>query len=240
MQPMLRAVLVDVGGTLWPDRLTGQPPDDRCLAQLARLLPGVEPAQTLAALRAALREDDNGMVQNTHAVLGRALQRLGIACGDADVIDIRRALCAPASPGVSLFPGAREFLEALRALDLRCVVLSNVQVRGAAEYWRDFADLGVAHLIDSVVTSLDVGFRKPHPAMFEAALTAIDCPAAACAIVGDSEIKDIEPAIALGMRAIRVAIEEPPPPRSGAHAVVNNLAEARLIVAEWTAANASA
>ena len=237
---MLRAVLVDVGGTLWPDRPTGQVPDDRYLAQLARLLPSLEPAQTLAALRAALREDDNGTVQNTHAVLGRALQRLGIACGDAVVIDIRRALCAPASPGVSLFPGAREFLEALHALDLRCVVLSNVQVRGAAEYWRDFGDLGVAHLIDSVVTSLDVGFRKPHPAMFEAALTAIDCPAAACAIVGDSEIKDIAPAVALGMRAIRVAIEEPPPLRSGAHAVVTNLAEARLIVAEWTAANASA
>src|SRR5439155_6987049 len=146
---MLRAVLLDVGGTLWPDRLTAQVPDDRCLAQLARLLPTLEPAQALAALRAALREDDSGLAQTTHAVLGGALQRLGIACGDADLIAIRRALCAPASPGVSLFPGAREFLQELRNLGLRCVVLSNVQVRGESEYWRDFGDLGVAHLIDS-------------------------------------------------------------------------------------------
>src|SRR5207245_4602727 len=124
----------------------------------------------------------------------------------ADVIDIRRALCAPASPGVALFPGAREFLEALRALDLRCVVLSNVQVRGAAEYWRDFADLGVAHLIDSVVTSLDVGFRKPHPAMFEAGVQLAGCAAGACLMVGDSEVTDIRPAVGFGMRAIRVAI----------------------------------
>src|SRR5213080_2841962 len=94
---MLRAVLVDVGGTLWPDRLTAQVPDDRCLAQLARLLPTLEPTQTLAALRAALREDDSGLAQTTHTVLGGALQRLGIACGDADLIAIRRALCAPAS-----------------------------------------------------------------------------------------------------------------------------------------------
>jgi HAD superfamily hydrolase (TIGR01509 family) len=233
--PMLRAVLVDVGGTLWPDRLTWQPSDDRCLALLARLLPTLEPGQTLAALRAALRED-NGMVQNTHAVLGRALQRLGIACGDADLIDIRRALCAPASPGVSLFPGAREFLEEVRDLGLRCVVLSNVQVRGADEYWRDFRDLGVAHLIDSVVTSLEVGFRKPHPAMFEAALEAAGYPPAACALVGDSEIKDIQPAVALGMRTIRVAIEEPAPDASAAHAVVTSLFQARSILAEWTRA----
>src|SRR5207245_3252804 len=142
----------------------------------------------------------------------------------ADVIDIRRALCAPASPGVALFPGAREFLEALRALDLRCVVLSNVQVRGAAEYWRDFADLGVAHLIDAVVTSLDVGFRKPHPAIFEAALEEAGYPPAACALLGDSEVKDIQPAVALGIRAIRVAIEAPPPVASAADAVVTGLA----------------
>ena len=82
-------------------------------------------------------------------------------------------------------------------------------------------------------------FRKPHPAIFEAALTALDCPAAACAIVGDSEIKDIQPAVALGMRAIRVAIEEPPPVTSAADAVVTGLAEARSIVAEWSAINAS-
>src|SRR2546425_3269891 len=128
---MLRAVLVDVGGTLWPDRPTGQVPDDWYLAQLTRLLPSLEPAQTLAALRAALREDDNGMVQNTHAVLGRALQRLGAERSDVDLVEIRHALCAPASPGISLFPGARESLEEVRDLGLRCVVLSNVQVRGA-------------------------------------------------------------------------------------------------------------
>ena len=51
-------------------------------------------------------------------------------------------------------------------LALRGVVVSNVQVRGAREYWRGFADFGVADLIDAIVTSLDVGYRKPHPAFF--------------------------------------------------------------------------
>jgi hypothetical protein len=41
--------------------------------------------------------------------------------------------------------------------------VSNAHVRGSREYWRDFADPGVALLIDAIDTSLDVGFRKPHP-----------------------------------------------------------------------------
>jgi len=206
------------------------------LSQLGRLLPAIEPARSLAALRAAMRQDDTSLVQNTHAVLGRAIHRLGAECTDADLVAVRRALCAPASPAVSLFAGAADFLEGLRALGLRCVVVSNVQVRGSQEYWQDFADLGVTHVVDAVVTSLDVGYRKPHPAIFEAAIREAGCPAAACIMVGDSEIKDIQPAVALGMRAICVAIEQPPPPNSAAHAVVTNLAEAHTIIAEWTSA----
>jgi HAD superfamily hydrolase (TIGR01662 family) len=107
--------------------------------------------------------------------------------------------------------GAVDFLQMIRDHGICCVVLSNVQVRGAAEYWSDFHDLGVAHLIDAVVTSLEVGYRKPHVAMFKAALREADCEADECVMVGDSEVKDIEPALALGMRAIRVTIEAPAP-----------------------------
>jgi FMN phosphatase YigB (HAD superfamily) len=177
---MLRAVLVDVGGTLWPDRLTGDRSDDPILARLAKLLPGIAPAESLAALRVAPRDDDRSLVQDTLAVLGSALRTLGPAYALGGLDEIRRALCAPAAPGVALFPGAREFLEAIRGLGLRCIVVSNVQVRGVAEYWRDFNDLDVAHLIDAIVTSLDVGFRKPHPAMFEAGVQLAGCAAGAC------------------------------------------------------------
>ncbi len=108
---MLRAVLVDVGGTLGPDCPTLPLPDETFLSQLLRLLPAVEPARSLAALRAAMRQDDTSLVQNTHAVLGRAIQRLGAECTDADLVAVRRALCAPASPAVSLFAGAADSLK---------------------------------------------------------------------------------------------------------------------------------
>jgi FMN phosphatase YigB (HAD superfamily) len=235
---MLRAALLDVGGTLWPDRLTASVSDAACLEQLDRLLPGIDAATALTALRGQLRQADGALVQDTHAVLARALRTLHPNPAEVDIVAVRRALCAPAVPGIRLFPGARELLEGLRAFGLRCVIVSNVQVRGQVEYWRDFADLGIAHLVDGIVTSLDVGFRKPHAAFFEAAIREAGCSPAACVMIGNSEANDIRPAISLEMVAIRVAIEEPPPVASAAHAVATSLAEAlgslsRLVCGSW-------
>jgi putative hydrolase of the HAD superfamily len=230
---VLRAVLLDVGSTLWPDRLTVSLGTDSCQEPLGRLLPEVHAGHALATLRAALRHDDDSLVQDTHGLLARALRTLGANSLELDVLAVRRALCAPAVPGARLFPGAAELLAGSRKLGLRCVIVSNVQVRGALEYWRDFADLGVAHLVDAVVTSLDVGFRKPHPAFFEATMREAGCQPAACAIIGNSEANDIQPAVALGMRTIRVAIEEPPPASSAAHAVVTSLEAVLGFVRDW-------
>jgi FMN phosphatase YigB (HAD superfamily) len=230
---MLRAVLLDVGGTLWPDRLTPHLATDPCLEQLRQLLPHIDPGQALATLRAQLRQDDGSLVQDTHGQLACALRTLGAPAAEAQVLAVRRALCVPAASGVRLFPGATELLATFRCLGLRCVIASNVQVRGAPEYWRDFTDLGLAHLIDAVVTLLEVGFRKPHPAFFEAAVRAAGCAPAACVMVGNSETNDIQPAVARGMRAVRVAIEEPPPSSSAAHAVVTSLEAAACVIRGW-------
>lgn len=232
---MLRAALLDVGGTLWPERLPVRAGPDPCLEQLERILPGINAAPVLAALREELRKDDGSLVQDTHRLLAAAMRRLGLHSAEQHVVAVRRAMCAPAVPGVRLFPGAADLLATFRQLGLRSVIVSNVQVRGALEYWRDFADLGVAQWVDVVVTSLDVGFRKPHPAFFEAAIRAAGCEPGACVMVGNSESYDIQPAIALGMRAIHVAIEEPPPATSAAHGMVTDLHAVAHVVRQWMA-----
>jgi putative hydrolase of the HAD superfamily len=230
---MLRAVLLDVGGTLWPDQLTTHLDRNFYLERLGQLLPKLDAARALDTLRAQLGEDDGSLVQDTHGLLARALRTLGADPSGLNVLAVRRALCAPAVSGVRLFPGAGELLATIRRLSLRCVIVSNVEVRGAIEYQSDFVDLEVAHLIDAVVTSLEVGFRKPHRAVFEAAIREAGCEAAECVMVGNSEVKDIQPAIELGMRAIRVAIEEPPPAWSAAHAVVTSLDAVAELIAQW-------
>jgi len=238
MTPPTRAVLLDVGGTLWPDRPAPRPGVDPCLEPLARLLPGIDTAHALAMLRERRQQEDGSLMQDTHGLIARALREFGLEPTGPDTVAVRRALCVPAVPGVRPFPGAAELLAGLRRLGLRCVIVSNVQVRAATEYWRDFADLGVAGLVDAVVTSLDVGAGKPHPRFFAAALREAGCEAAACVMVGNSEPGDIQPAVGLGMRAIRVAIEEPPPASTAAHAVASNLAEVLGCVRRWVATEA--
>jgi beta-phosphoglucomutase-like phosphatase (HAD superfamily) len=122
--------------------------------------------------------------------------------------------------------------EAVRAYTfMRSVRLGRAV--SSIEYQRDFADLGVAHLVDSIIASLDIGFRKPHSAIFKAAIFEAGCDAAECVMIGNSDTKDIEPAIQLGMRAIRVAIEEPPPPPiSAAEAVLTGLAAVEQLIAQ--------
>jgi FMN phosphatase YigB (HAD superfamily) len=231
----LSAVLLDVGGTLWPDTLGATLSPAPTLEQLAALLPEIEPAKALAHLRAALTDDDASLVQDTHCVLHRSIGALRPGgSGNIDPVAIRRALCQPASTGIHLFAGAVELLVCIRTLGLHSVIVSNVQVRGATEYWRDFADLGVAHCIDAVVTSLDVGYRKPHPAIFGAALRAANCGADSCVMIGNSEIEDIPPAVAMGMRAIRVAIEEPLSGSTAAQATASNLTDVGEILQSWS------
>jgi FMN phosphatase YigB (HAD superfamily) len=145
----------------------------------------------------------------------------------------------PALLGINLFTGAVDLCARIRALGLRNVIVSNVQVRDAADYARDFADLGIADYVDAIVTSLEVGFRKPHVAMFEAALRAANCQPVNAVMIGDSETRDIEPALALGMRTIRVAIETPLPEVSAAHAVAESLYQVADVLSEWAVAGSA-
>jgi FMN phosphatase YigB (HAD superfamily) len=237
---MLRAALLDVGGTLWPDQLTPRVDYEACMRNLERLLPGVDPRHALSALRAEIeaglaRSDATGAyVQDMHGLVIKALCSLGVWRVDLDTNALRKAVCPVAVPGVCLLPGAAELLQDLKSRQLRTVVVSNVQVRGAAEYWTDFADLGVSHLLDAIITSLDVGFRKPHPVVFEAAVAEAGCEPRECVMIGNSEENDIEPAVARGMRTIRVAIEESPPEHSSADAIVVRLDQTREILDRWT------
>jgi putative hydrolase of the HAD superfamily len=123
---------------------------------------------------------------------------------------------------VEPFLGARDLLASL-AGRTRIIIVSNVMWRSRNVQEDDFAQFGLAQYVSTYVTSLDVGWRKPHRNFFDTALTAAGVPANHCAIVGNSETNDIEPAVTRGMIAVRVAIEEPRPSSSSAHYVCTAL-----------------
>lgn len=225
-----RALLVDVGGTLVPVSLAPRAElAARNRAQLAAVLPELAPervARLLADLRSDADGSQNELAQATDAMIAARLAEVEPAL-DGRVTAVRRAISAGWAGLVPPFPGHRELLEAARDMGMRVVVVSNTDFT-SAEDWREriAPALGLEDLLDGVVTSYDLGWRKPHRAMFARALEIAGHDAPACVMIGNDERKDVEPAKELGMYAIRVAIQDPVTP-TRADRLVTTLEDAR-------------
>ncbi|MCX7827124.1 MAG: HAD-IA family hydrolase [Verrucomicrobiae bacterium] len=98
-----------------------------------------------------------------------------------------------------LFPDARETLTAVRQRGLKTGLLSNWDHR----LRQVLEELRLMPLLDAVVISCEVGVEKPHPAIFDAARTALGVGDPREVIhVGDSYRDDVLGATAVGMRAV--------------------------------------
>ena len=234
----LRAALVDVGGTLWPDGGTTSPPAAETAARLRAALPDEDPAlleRLRPALEKAVTAYSGELAQDTEDLVARVAARLGLDLDGDAALAVRRAMNVPADRLVRMFTGAPELLLALRVLGLRTVIVSNAYWRDAAAYRRDFETFGVGGLIDGIVSSVDLRRRKPDPAMLLAGAAAAGCEPRECVMIGNVEEKDVLPALVLGMRALRVAPGAERAPRSAAGASVTTLAEAAGVVRRWAA-----
>ncbi len=205
MKP-LRALLVDVGGVLvdegnWP---TWADEDFRGLV-LSRLADSFGANQdwfsSLSRLF-ALETQPPEWKQRTREVLGECLANSGLALTDTAFRQFCGALAPPLKGLAALEPGVREAMVAARLLGLRLAICSNTVVRTGEDYRRDMKQLGLDGCFEAYITSLDVGFAKPHPAMFEAGLLALGVAADEAAMIGDRPDRDVAGAQAMGLRAI--------------------------------------
>jgi len=112
----------------------------------------------------------------------------------------------------TLYSDTLPALAAIRAAGLTAVIVSN-------HIWELPAiasALGLDLYIEAVLTSARIGYRKPHPRIFEAALALIPGIAPGEVLfVGDSATADVEGPRAAGMRAVllrREATEGTLPP----------------------------
>ena len=100
-----------------------------------------------------------------------------------------------------LFPDAQPALRALRRSGVRLVVVSNWD--WSLPEWIE--RVGLAELVDGVVSSAVVGVPKPSPAIFRVALDVAGVGPAQALHVGDSMASDVEGARAAGVRAVLIA-----------------------------------
>lgn len=228
---MLKAALIDVGGTLWPDRWPGATHDLYTRALSRGLSLSSEKANALLfelEKRDPAFAESLPLVQDSIAMAAESLRATGL--NDIDPAMLLEAMDLPAVGVITPLRGAEAFLRKVRSLGLRTIVFSNATYRTAIAYRRDFDALGFGGLVDDFITSVDLGFRKPSREIFDAAVEAAGCYPEECVVVGDSEEKDIRPALAIGMQTVLVAIESPAPEDSDAGAVVTSLDEAASVI----------
>jgi len=185
----VRAVLVDAMGTLLHLR-------DPAPALAARL--GIADDEARRAVRAEIA------YYRAHHLEGRddaSLLDLRLRCVDAMGLARPRDEVLTALLDAIRFepdPAAGPVLRDLRAAGVKVVAVSNWDV----SLPRALADVGLADLLDGIVSSAAVGAAKPDPRPFQRALELAGARAEEAVHVGDSEREDGEGARAAGIEAI--------------------------------------
>jgi len=221
----LRAIFFDIGGTLlFPDReLILAPLLGRGLSPSARQLAAAERAAKAVLDRAPAPAAASGLSASAPKLRGSgaqgALQDAPWPAVDREYWDIyyTRLLeeISPADPAVMalkpelvrrtrtssnwsrLAPGTHEVLGRLKQ-SYRLGVISNSDGGIAALLQR----LGIAPLFDSVTDSGVVGYQKPDPRIFRAALASLNVQAAQSLYLGDIYSVDYLGATGVGMKAV--------------------------------------
>lgn len=140
---------------------------------------------------------------SVESLLARSYRGVGIEPERARALArVARARYVDPTVGWRLFPDTVPVLERLRGRGWRHVILSN----HVPELEVLVAGLGLAPLVDRVLTSASIGAEKPHPAAFEQALAAAGRPGEVW-MVGDNETADVAGAEAVGIPAILVRRE---------------------------------
>ena len=218
---MIRAVLLDAFGTL----VRMEPPAPHLRAALERLT-GVDVGEE-AAERGVMAEISYYLAHNSEGRDRASLEDLRDRCAAAlfealrepglDRAAVREAMME--SLRFSPFDDAVPALRALRSRGLQLVVASNWDCSLPETLGR----IGLAPLVDDVVSSAVVGAAKPDPRLFEAGLAAAGCSAGDALYVGDSLESDIEGARAVGIEAVLVDRDGHAPPGTPAVASLEEL-----------------
>jgi len=96
---------------------------------------------------------------------------------------------------------AEWFLKICKERNIRICIVTDMQAHFQVQ---KLQKLKVDHLIDYLVTSEEAGKEKPHPEIFLLALAKLDLQINNVIMIGDNQIKDIEVAEKLGIKAYQV------------------------------------
>lgn len=212
-----RVILFDIGGTLWSSPAEDPAGLAYCYGcgrdALLRATPEPPAVETLidavegyfAEWEDIWRGDVGRVLQGpTTDFVAEALSRIGLtALPDvlAEFTDALLEASVHTARALPPEPGMKEALAALQQRGLRIGCVSNAFMT-AAGLSRIMDERGLGAYIELTVSSCELGYRKPHPAIYQAALDGLGVAAGEAVFVGDRLDADVTGPAALGMRTV--------------------------------------
>lgn len=210
---LIRAVLFDFGGTLMYGRQDWAPiiaKADEALTDYLRSQ-GLEinlntfPTEFRKRLDEYFKQREQDLLETTYAfVLRELLYEKGYE--DLPPATLRHALYTLFSVTQSnwaLEEDAIPALQQLRSLGYHLGIISNA---GDDEDVQQLARrFGITDYFDFILTSAACSYRKPHPRIFELALSHWYCPPSEAVMVGDNLVADIRGAQQAGIYGIWIS-----------------------------------
>src|SRR5258708_36470266 len=188
---------------------------------------------TQEAWTASARELD---APNFLGILEQAFESLGITFNRHDIDAHLRTFNEQLVAGVTAFPDVEELLPVLVSHNIKIGMITN----STKPMWmrdRELQAYGLlAHFADCRLSSADVGFLKPHPAIFQAALDCLGVGSDEAIFIGDNPEADIAGAQAVGMRGVLRVGPNAPPLISGLiipDGAINSLHELMPLLDKW-------
>jgi putative hydrolase of the HAD superfamily len=241
--PKPRAVLFDIGSTLWSSPAEDPGALEACYGRGHRiLLDALGAAPPVPSLVEAVegyfaeweeiwRHDASIVTQApTTEFVATALAKLGVQ-PPADALAAFTDAILQVSVGTAVVeppePGMPEALAGLRELGLRLGCVSNAFM-DAATLHQIMVERRLGEHLELTISSCEFGYRKPHPSIYEAAVDRMGIGADEVIFVGDRVEQDVVGPAKLGMRTVLTLQYREEDPSLGAispDAVIRHLSE---------------
>jgi len=209
-----RALLFDIGDTLWFGRDVPPAAEFRRIAAERAAIAlrgfGVRDAEPALVARTAwdaleeamrLARKTDYLEPDYAEAARRALAEIDVALSHEQAAELLDAVyVSGAEGGKAPYPDAAKVLHELRRRGFLLAAVTN-RAFGGERFRADLRDAGLDIGWDAESVSVEVGYLKPHPALFEHALKELRVAPGAALMVGNSLAEDIAGAQALGIAA---------------------------------------
>lgn len=208
LPPDIRTVFLDLDNTCYiyePCSLAARAAAASAISDIVGPLPDFQTRYEAAQEVVKARIPTDGSSHNRALYFQTLFEQLGRTDGHiyADVLE--RVYWEAFFTIMKPVAGLLDFLAECQQNDTTVVVVSDLTASIQCEKIRR---LGIAHLVDYLVTSEEAGADKPNPIMFTLALEKASADARTTVMIGDSETKDTSGARTSGIHGILIRHED--------------------------------